>query len=216
MIIFGCLAGKGVYEMAEQVITYFLDSSYVAKVYVLTPFNRFRCVEFFDHPKIVHLNRWDGMDSHDKTGLNRERIRRAIKNGNHNADWVWMGDEDALPCPGYLQYLEYLKWCRPVLLTGKTFNSDGTRWYDICAFDKDQPFPVPYDDWKNPRYSRTLYCSGNQHIMNSAGFDLNVPYVDIPGEDPHYCWAFKDAGGHLEFQPAMSVTLQKKHCSLGI
>lgn len=221
MIIVGLLAGMGVYPMAEGVIKKICLSPNVSKVYVLTPQGRFRDEIFFKvNPKVRHINNWEGKDSHDFTGMNREILRQTIKaDPDHMAaNWIWIGDEDALPADDYLEKLDAMRYDYPVLLTGKTLNVNGMRWYDICSFLKNaEPFAVPYDDWKNPRWQKDLYCSGNQHLFNPAGFALCVPYPSKSGEDPHYCWAFRRAGGHLEFRPELVVYLQKLHteCNYG-
>jgi hypothetical protein len=127
-------------------------------------------------------------------------------------EWIWFGDEDALPADDYFRVLSKMHYDFPVLMTGKTLNADGRRWYDCCSFQTDGvPFCVPYEDWQNPRWAKGLYCSGNQHIMNRLGFDLNVPYPNKQGEDPYYCWAFRKAGGKLIFRPELLCTLQKLH-----
>lgn len=219
MIIAGILAGTGVYQMAERVIQRYLNDPLVQAVWVLTPNERFRSHGFMAHEKIRHINEWAGEDSHEKTGINREIMRRQIYenmflvgDAGSPADWVIIGDEDGLPAPDYFEKLDKIEYDYPVLLTGKTFNANGARWFDISSFQIDaEPFCVPYDDWENPRWAKDLYCSGNQHVMNRSGFNLNVSYIDRPGEDPHYCWDFKKAGGKLEFRPELSMWLQKVH-----
>ena len=217
MIVVGLLAGRGIFEMAEKVIGKIAASSYVAKVYVLTPKNRYKSADFFrKYPKVVHINAWLGPDSHDGTAVNREHLRTVISlalvNMPEPVDWVWMGDDDALPANDYFAKLSEMRYEEPVLLTGKTNNLDGRRWYDICSFQTDgHPFCVPYDDWQNPRFAKDLYASGNQHLFNRAGFDLGVPYPQVHGEDPHMCWAFRKAGGKLIFRPELVCTLQKMH-----
>jgi len=217
MIIVGILAGTGLFDMGERVVAKIAAAPEGGKVWVLTPQNRFRSPRFFaEHPKVHHINSWSGPDSHDFTALNRERLRAiislALVNLAEPVEWIWFGDEDALPADDYFLQLAALHSEEPVLLTGKTFNADGRRWYDICTFGTDgHPFCVPYDDWENPRWAKDLYCSGNQHLFNRAGFDLNVPYPQIKGEDPHLCWAFRKAGGRLVFRPELVCTLQKLH-----
>lgn len=218
MIVVGILAGKGLYDMAERVVGKIASAPEVGRVWLLTPQNRFRNPKFFArHPKVQHINSWHGPDSHDFTALNRERIRSAIYLALINkkvdpVEWVWFGDEDALPADDYFRVLSGIHYSEPVLMTGKTLNMNGQRWYDICSFQTDgHPFCVPYEDWQNPRWAKDLYCSGNQHIMNRAGFALNVPYPNKQGEDPHYCWAFRKAGGKLVFRPELLCTLQKLH-----
>ena len=217
MILVGILAGHGLFEMGEKVVGKIASSPLVSKVWVLTPKDRFQSGTFFrKYPKVYHINAWLGPDSHDGTAVNREHLRSVIAfdlaNTAEPVEWIWMGDEDALPADDYLALLDTMHYEEPVLMTGKTNNLDGRRWYDICSFQTDShPFCVPYDDWENPRWAKDLYCSGNQHLFNRAGFDLNVPYPQISGEDPHMCWAFKKAGGRLVFRPELVCTLQKLH-----
>lgn len=217
MILVGLLAGKGLFEMAEKVVAKIAAAPQVAAVWVLTPHNRFRSADFFRrYPKVRHINSWLGPDSHDGTAVNREHLRQvialAVANMPGPVEWVWMGDDDALPADDYFAQLDRMRYEEPVLLTGRTKNLDGRRWYDVCSFQTDgHPFCVPYIDWENPRYAKDLYASGNQHLFNRAGFALNVPYPQIRGEDPHMCWAFKKAGGRLVFRPELVVTLQKLH-----
>ena len=217
MIVVGILAGRGLFEMAEKVVAKIAAAPQVSKVWVLTPQGRYRSADFFRrYPKIQHINSWRGPDSHDGTAINREHLRSvmylAVANLPVRPEWIWFADEDALPADDYFAQLDRIHYSEPVLLTGKTNNLDGKRWYDLCSFQTDgHPFCVPYDDWQNPRWAKDLYCSGNQHIMNRAGFELNVPYPNIPGEDPHYCWAFRKAGGKLEFRSELLCTLQKLH-----
>jgi len=217
MIFVGILAGTGIFEMAERVVGKIVSAPEVAKVWLLTPRNRYRNTALFKtYPKIEHINSWIGPDSHDATALNRERIREAIafylNNYAEPVEWIWFGDEDALPADDYFEVLSKIHYDFPVLMTGKTNNLDGRRWYDICTFGTDHhPFCVPYEDWDNPRFAQDLYCSGNQHLFNRAGFDLGVPYPNKQGEDPHMCWAFKKAGGRLIFRPELVCTLQKLH-----
>jgi hypothetical protein len=223
MIIAGLLAGTGVYGMAEHIIRRCVSDPLVEAVWVLTPEGRFKSKEFMCQDKMRHINSWVGEDSHNKTGINRERIRSEIREnlGDERfkrVKWIWIGDDDAFPAMDYFEKLDKMEYEYPVLLTGKTFNADQTRFYDICSFQVDaEPFCVPYDDWENPRWAKDLYCSGNQHVMNRSGFNLNVGYIDRPGEDPHYCWAFKKAGGKLMFRPELSMTLLKihQHANLG-
>ena len=217
MIIAGLLAGRGVYKMAETVIQRCVDDPLVQAVWVLTAKDRVGNPKFMMRDKIWHINSWVGEDSHNKTGLNRERMRAEIY-GRLSEEcfaqvrYIWLGDDDALPAPDYFEKLMQIEYDYPVLVTGKTFNLDGDRWFDICSFQTDRgPFCVPYDDWENPRWAKDLYCSGNQHIFNRTGFDLNVQYPDIQGEDPHFSWAFRKAGGKLRFRPELSMTLQKMH-----
>jgi hypothetical protein len=219
MIIAGILAGTGVYQMAERVIQRYINDPLVEVVWVLTPKDRFRNRGFMMQDKIRHINSWEGEDSHSKTGINRERMRcRMYENtflvgdAGATAEWFIIGDEDGLPAPDYFAKLDKIKYDYPVLLTGKTFNADGARWFDICSFQTDSvPFCVPYDDWENSRWLKDLYCSGNQHVMNRSGFNLDVQYKDIPGEDPWYCRSFRKAGGRLIFRPELSMWLQKVH-----
>ena len=212
-IVAALLAGTGVYEMAERIIQRLVDDPLVERLYVRFPEDRHGGQDVLFGEKVFCINGWRGEDSHDKTGINREEMRSLIySNWSGKADWAWFGDEDAMPAHDYFQVLSELHYDEPVLLTGKTFNTDGRRWYDICSFQTDgYPFCVPYDDWDNPRWAKDLYCSGNQHVMNRAGFLLDVPYPDIPGEDPHYCWAFRKAGGRLLFEPRLSMQLLKTH-----
>jgi hypothetical protein len=217
MILVGLLAGKGLFEMAEKVVAKIAAAPQVGRVYVLTPKNRFKSADFFrKYPKIAHINSWMGPDSHDGTAVNREHLRQvialALVNMPGPVEWIWMGDEDALPADDYFAQLEKMHYEEPVLMTGRTKNMDGRRWYDIVSFQTDgHPFCVPYIDWENPRWAKDLYCSGNQHLFNRVGFDLGVPYPQIRGEDPHMCWAFKKAGGRLVFRPELVCTLQKLH-----
>ncbi len=217
MIVAGLLAGRGIYDMAEKVVQRCLDDSLIQAVWILTPFGRVRHPNFLLHEKLHHINQWIGPDSHDKTGLNREVLRSEIykklqQEWGANIKWVWIGDDDALPADDYFKILSQLEFDYPVLLTGKTRNMDGSRWYDWCTFGTDhQPFCIPYETWDAPRWSHDIYCSGNQHVMNRSGFNLNVPYIDRPGEDPHYCRAFKKAGGSLLFRPELSMQLLKMH-----
>jgi hypothetical protein len=218
MIYVAILAGTGLTAMSERVVTKIVLAPQVTKVWILTPRNRYLHANFFIRsPKLVHINSWEGPDSHDATGRNRERLRCAIQLYIQNQlppypEWIWFGDEDALPADDFFEQLELIRYQGPVLLSGRTFNSDGKRWYDVCCFQTDgHPFCVPYESWASPRWARDLYLSGNQHIINWPGFCLNVPYPDIRGEDPHYCWAFKKAGGKLIFRPELSCTLQKFH-----
>jgi hypothetical protein len=217
MIVVGILAGMGLFEMGEKVVGKIAAAPQVGGVWVLTPQNRFQSATFFKkYPKIRHINSWLGPDSHDGTAINREHLRSiislALTNMPEPVEWIWMGDEDALPADDYFAKLASMRYDGPVLMTGKTNNLDGRRWYDICSFQTDShPFCVPYDDWENPRWAKDLYCSGNQHLFNRAGFDLGVPYPQISGEDPHMCWAFKKAGGRLIFRPELVCTLQKLH-----
>lgn len=212
-VLVGLLAGTGVYAMAEKVIKQIVSSPHVSHLWVLTPTGRYQNYGFLHQPKITHIDRWLGEDSHDFTGRNREVIRQAIRDAGLQADWIWIGDEDALPADDYFDQLVQISYGEePVLMAGKTYNANGNRWYDICSFQTDgEPFCVPYDDWQNVRWAKGLYASGNQHVMNRAGFELDVPYPDRPGEDPHYCWAFRDAGGKIVFRPELSMTLQKLH-----
>jgi FkbM family methyltransferase len=216
-ILVGILAGHGLFNMSERVIAKIAAAPEVGRVWVLTPQNRYQSRTFFaKYPKIEHINSWQGPDSHDFTGLNRERIRAAIFAAlgklPYPVEWIWFGDEDALPADDYFAVLSRMHYAEPVLLTGKTNNLDGRRWYDLCSFQTDgHPFCVPYEDWDNPRWAKGLYASGNQHLFNRAGFALNVPYPSIKGEDPHMCWAFRKAGGKLVFRPELTVTLQKLH-----
>jgi hypothetical protein len=217
MILVGILAGRGIFTMAERVVGKIASAPEVGRVWVLTPQNRFQSAAFFKkYPKVEHINSWHGPDSHDYTGLNRERIRGiisvALANMREPVEWIWFGDDDALPANDYFALLSKIHYDFPVLMTGKTKNMNGQRWYDICSFGADHhPFCVPYEDWENPRWAQDLYCSGNQHLFNRAGFELNVPYPTIQGEDPHMCWAFRKAGGRLIFRPELVVTLQKMH-----
>jgi hypothetical protein len=203
--------------MAEQVVAKIAAAPEVGKVWVLTPQNRYRTITFFaKYPKVQHINSWHGPDSHDFTGLNRERIRGiisvALANMREPVEWIWFGDDDALPAKDYFAVLSKIHYDFPVLMTGKTLNLDGRRWYDICSFGTDGgPFCVPYEDWDNPRWAKDLYASGNQHLFNRTGFELNVPYPPRAGEDPHMCWAFRQAGGRLVFRPELVCTLQKMH-----
>jgi hypothetical protein len=218
-IIVGLLAGKGVYDMAEKVIRAVVASPLVKGVWVLTPEGRFKDALFLNGPKIAHIDHWTGEDSHNKTGVNREVMRKCMYASLHGFSqlmsgikWIVIGDEDGLPAPHYFEELVKMEYDYPVLLTGKTFNEDGSRFYDICSFEPGAvPICVPYDDWQNPRWAHDLYASGNQHVMNRAAFDLNIPYPDIPGEDPHYCWAMRDAGCKILFRPELTMTLQKMH-----
>jgi hypothetical protein len=217
MIIAGLLAGRGVYKMAETVIQRCVDDPLVQAVWVLTAKDRVGNPKFMMQDKIWHINDWIGEDSHNKTGLNRERMRAEIY-GRLSEDcfsgvkYIWCGDDDALPAPDYFEKLEQIEYDYPVLLTGKTFNMDGRRWYDFCGWGiNNQPFCIPYESWDSPQWGEDKYCSGNQHVFNRAGFDLNVPYEDVPGEDPWYCRAFRKAGGKLAFNSELSMTLQKMH-----
>jgi len=210
-IVAALLAGKGVYEMGISVINRLASDHLIDQIFVLTPFGKYH-PDYKWPKKTFHINEWKGADSHDKTGINREVLRIMVKNYLPDADWFWFGDEDAMPGPGFFETLSTIHYDFPALLTGITLNADGRRWYDICSFQTDgYPFCVPYEDWQNPRWAKDLYASGNQHIMNRSGFLLDVPYPDIPGEDPHYCWAFKKAGGRLMFDPRLVMRLLKMH-----
>jgi hypothetical protein len=216
MIVVAVLAGHGLFEMGERVVAKMASAPEVAAVWVLTPVNRFRSADFFRrYPKVRHINSWVGPDSHDGTAVNRERLRQAVALGLAElppVEWIWFGDEDALPADDYFTELVKIRYEEPVLMTGRTKNLDGRRWYDLCTFGIDgHPFCVPYPDWQNPRWAKDLYCSGNQHLFNRAGFALNVPYPQVLGEDPHMCWAFRKAGGRLVFRPELICTLQKMH-----
>lgn len=216
MIFVGLLAGTGVYQMAETVIEQIISAPEVDLVWVLTPTGKYRDPAFLRHPKIRHINSWVGPDSHDGTALNRERIRQAIARTlmltRAPVEWIWLGDEDALPAENYFSELAKISYDFPVLMTGRTNNADGSRWYDWAGFQTDgHPFLIPYDDWDNPRWAATAYCSGNQHLFNRIGFELGVAYPDLRGEDPHFCRAFVAAGGRLIFRPELVCTLQKYH-----
>jgi hypothetical protein len=217
MIIAGLLAGRGVYKMAERVIQRCVDDPLIQAVWVLTAKDRVGNPKFMMQDKIWHINSWVGEDSHNKTGLNRERIRSEIY-GRLSEDrfsgvkWIWCGDDDGLPALDYFEKLAEIEYAYPVLLTGKTFNMDGSRWYDWCTFGSDHaPFCIPYESWSDPRWGKDIYCSGNQHVMNRAAFDLNVPYPDHVGEDPWYCRAFRKAGGRLMLHSELSMSLLKLH-----
>jgi hypothetical protein len=217
MIVVGLLAGRGIFEMAEKVIGKIAAAPQVGMVWVLTPKDRVKSSTFFlKYPKVHHINSWLGPDSHDGTAVNREHLRQvislALANTAEPVEWIWFGDDDALPDDDYFAKLSGMRYEEPVLLTGRTKNLDGRRWYDICSFQTDgHPFCVPYDDWENPRWAKDLYASGNQHLFNRAGFDLGIPYPQVAGEDPHMCWAFRKAGGKLIFRHELAVTLQKMH-----
>jgi len=217
MILVGILAGLGVYEMAERILERIVGAPEVGAVWVLTPTGKYRDYNFFRYnPKIRHINTWAGPDSHDATGINRERIRLAIASAlpilPWPVEWIWFGDEDALPAENYFSELAKIYYEFPVLMTGRTNNFDGRRWYDWAGFQMDgHPFTIPYESWDHPRWSATAYCSGNQHLLNRAGFDLGVPYRDVKGEDPHFCRDFRAAGGQLIFRPELLCTLQKYH-----
>lgn len=215
MIVVGMLAGLGVYEMAETILGVILNAPEVDAVWVLTPTGKYRDYAVFRNPKIRHINSWAGPDTHDFTGCNRERIRQAIVKALPTmapVEWIWMGDDDALPAENYFTELAKIHYDFPVLMTGRTNNVDGRRWYDWAGFQKDgYPFTIPYETWNHPRWAATAYCSGNQHLLNRAGFDLNVPYPDVPGEDPHFCRDFVKAGGRLIFRAELLCTLQKYH-----
>src|ERR1700740_1030165 len=106
MILVGILAGRGLFEMAERVVAKIASAPEVARVWLLTPQNRYRSAHFFaEQPKVQHINSWYGPDSHEFTGLNRERIRQAIFNALLDfapaVEWIWLGDEDALPADDY-------------------------------------------------------------------------------------------------------------------
>jgi hypothetical protein len=219
MIFVAMLAGKGLYKMAEKVLLKIARAPQVQGIWILAPKHKIRNEGLLKSlPGIHHINSWEGPDSHDATGINRERLRLAIQAHAENMrpgpypDWIWFGDDDALPADNFFDELEQIRYDYPVLLTGKTFNADGQRWYDICSFQTDHhPFCVPYNDWQNGAWAKDLYASGNQHILNWTGFSLNVPYPNIRGEDPHYCWAFRAAGGKLIFRPELECKLQKPH-----
>lgn len=212
-VVAALLAGHGIYEMCAQVLVRLVCDDLIERVYVYTPPGRVSPLfENKMNPKITVIENWIGEDSHNATAVNREALRQIVKEHSPDADWYWFGDDDALPCPGYFEELDAWHFPEPVLITGKTYNLDGRRWYDICSFQTDgYPFTVPYDDWQNPRWAKDLYASGNQHVLNRAGFLLDVPYPDIHGEDPHFCWAFRKAGGQVIFRPELSMQLLKWH-----
>ena len=221
MIIAGLLAGRWIPRQTERIIQRCVDDPLIKAVFVLTPKDMFpgTCKDLLADKKVWHINSWVGQDSHNKTGINRERLRSMIRHHMdfdpvrwENVKYIWLGDDDAMPAPDYFEKLAEIEYEYPVLLTGKTFNLDGIRWYDWCTFGADhQPFCIPYETWDDPRWGRDIYCSGNQHVMNRSAFNLNVPYPDHQGEDPWYCRAFTKAGGRLMFRPELSMTLVKWH-----
>lgn len=199
-IIAGLLARRGVYELAEKVIRRVSSDPHVKGVWVVTPQGKYRDAELLNGKKIAHIDRWEGENPNAKIGFNREILRKAIYSSLHDyfahpdvmsqIEWIWMGDVDALPAEDYFEVLSGLKYSQPVVLTGKTYNPDGSR----C--------------WNNQWYPK-ISVSKRQHVMNRKAFDLNIGYLDTPLETEKYCRMLRTHGAQTIFRPELSMTLQK-------
>lgn len=211
-VIVGLLAGRGI---GEQVLGFYLANPHVDKIVIVDP------VGGIQPFKLKRIPYWLGEDSHNSTGRNRENLRSYMRSYVTNETrYFLIGDDDGLPDPDYFDALTALRYStHPQLLTGKLRNTDGTRWYDICSFNESHdPVLVPYDQaisgTLSGKLGQDLYANGNQHILNRAAWELNIPYPDIRGEDPHYSWAIRKAGAQLKFVPELKMTLIRQHPSI--
>lgn len=203
------VAGRGIGEMAIRVIEPILMDPLVDHLYVL--YGEIPGLPYWliEHPKITEID--FPMRSHADLGNARNWMWDIIENES-DPDWLLIGDEDGLIHPDFFRVLSELPYPKdPVLVTGKLDNANGKRYYDICAFIGTQPVAIPYDDWQNPKWDEKRYANGGQHILNRAARQLGVRYQDRDGEDPHFCWDFVKAGGRIQFEPELKMTLAKLH-----
>jgi hypothetical protein len=209
-IVVGLVAGRGIGPMALRVMEPIYSNTLVDHLYMVVGEPPDMPDWLKRNPKVTPI--YHTVRKHADLGLARNAMLNLIES-QCDPDWLLIGDEDGLVDRDFFQVLNDLSYpADPVLLTGKMRNMDVKRWYDICGFiPHNQPVAIPYDDWRNPRWDEGRYANGGQHILNRSARKLGVRYQDRDGEDPHFCWDFILAGGRLQFEPGLAMTLAKQH-----
>jgi hypothetical protein len=142
------------------------------------------------------------------------RTKLLFEGTQQNADFLVLLDGDTLPDTGYFEKLSTFQVPDfPAIMAGRLKNSDGSRCWDLCSFQRGAPIVVPYGD--GPVWEKDLYLSGPQHIFNKEGQQLATYLGGYPavgyGEDTHFVWNFKANGGKIQFIPDISATLTHWH-----
>lgn len=202
-IAVGILCGRGETAEAIKVIQRINEDMKVETILPLFPSRPAKCAGKFLFYPPAGANR---------RGAARTEIVRALASLS-GIDYGVILDDDTLPDSSYFDVISELSTASdPTLYTGKLRNADGTRCWDVCAFDSGNPVVVPYEFWDNERYAKDLYFSGPQHIFNASGLALasRIGYPDIAyGEDTQFCLQFKNAGGKL--RPLLEIGAQLLH-----
>lgn len=211
-VVVGIVAGLGLNGITIPVLWRYLRDPYVARVFVAVGPNKEN--EWIDHPKL-QLVEWRGEDSHSNLARQRNRMLDYMS-AEEPAQWYMLGDNDGMPDEEYFDELLFNDYDYPAVLTGRLLNLDGARYWDVAiSRPPDIPKLLPYDEWKDPKYAQGLYFNGNQHLINRAAFELNVPYRPFAAEDTWYVQDLIAAGVTPEFNYHMTMTLQRMHAGLG-
>lgn len=207
-VVVGILAGRGQTAEARQVMDHALNDAWVEDVLAL-----------FGHPP-AHPESAPAHFVFPPAALNeRGEARTALLRAcaAKDPDVLVLLDDDTLPEADYYRVLALLQEAhdpRPLLMTGKLCNLDKTRCWDACSFQRGTPVVVPYEAWDHPDWAQDLYFSGPQHLLNKAGVFLAVQ-LGYPalryGEDTHFCWSFKKAGGSLKLLHQLKARLLHQH-----
>lgn len=205
-IVVGVLAGRGENVEVFQVLRRLKDDKYVSLI-----------IPLFGVPPSKIKGKYLVMPEAAKNqrGLARSALIRHCAQVYPLADIIMLLDDDTEPQPGYFEFLASMSLApEPMVYGGKLLNYDGSRSWDVCAFQKGNPVVVPYEFWDNPIWEKDLYLSGPQHIFNKAGYALaaSVGYPALTyGEDTHFCNAFKQNGGRIKFLPDIAAKLLHQH-----
>lgn len=203
-IIVSVLCGRGETAEALEVIKRVNDDPLVNSIIPLFPAAPEKCGgRFLLFPPAAQNRR----------GAARAQIVTMM--AKSSADIFVILDDDTMPNKDYFKILRELDLeDEPTLITGRLHNKDGSRCWDVCAFQNKKPIIVPYNFIEHPSWTPTLYFSGPQHIFNNAGIKLaaKTNYPDLTyGEDTHFCKQFREAGGFLRFEPNLEAHLLHQH-----
>lgn len=214
----GILAGRGFNDEAAQVYGRCVKDPVVDHLFVLmgaiTPFMARNSKQFKLTSPVGGKTSQEtfGPAANNRRGLARDRILKHLSSVGF--DVMVILDDDTVPDPGYFEFLKSADFGEEALvMTGKLFNHDGGRCWDICTFDiLGNPIVVPYEDWQNPLFLNGLYASGPQHIITRGALRLAPSYPDLTyGEDTRFCHNLKAKGGKVRFIPEISARLTHQH-----
>jgi hypothetical protein len=219
--LIGVMAGRGITDETLQVLSRLrCEELLLHKALILSPAESAPRLAEYGYPKSFEAVPHPRINSHAEVSAGREALRQAMRRHYEGAPGVRYAiylDDDSILSDNYLQHLLGLPdWPTPTLATGRTYNPDGTRWYDFCA----QVAPglvagIPYGDAPNASRYEGVYCSGAHLILNRAGFELGVPHRGGVGEDALFSRDFAAAGGSLRFIPEIHVRFTRQHQPMG-
>src|SRR5271165_1685937 len=128
----GLIAGHGMNAANLPVIWRYLRDPYVCKLLIATNPEEVD-MEVCRHPKAIII-KWDGENRHDMIARQNNNMLEVMREEKYcaRANWYMICEDDGMPCDNYFEVLQRKIYSYPVIATGRCFNLDGSRYWDIA------------------------------------------------------------------------------------